>query len=45
MPFVASNGLTEEGTSRTVQVGGPAGKMTVHYHDVGAGDPVLFLHS
>src|ERR1700720_1155461 len=45
MPFVASNGLTEEGTSRTVQVGGQAGKMTVHYHDVGAGDPVLFLHS
>src|SRR5712664_3095205 len=53
MPFVASNGLTEEGTSRTISVGGQAGdqagdqagKMTVHYHDVGAGDPVLFLHS
>ena len=41
MPFVASNGLTEEGTSRRIQVGG----MTVHYHDLGAGEPVLFLHS
>ena len=41
MPFVAAGGLTEEGTSRIVQAGG----MTVHYHDIGAGDPVLFLHS
>ena len=40
-PFVASNGLTEAGTSRTVAAGG----MTVHYHDVGEGEPVLFLHS
>src|SRR5215813_8621470 len=41
MPFVASNGLTEAGTSRTVAVG----DMSVHYHDLGAGEPVLFLHS
>ena len=41
MAFVASNGLTEAGTSKTIEAGG----MTVHYHDVGAGDPVLFLHS
>jgi 2-hydroxy-6-oxonona-2,4-dienedioate hydrolase len=41
MPFVASNGLTEAGTSKTISAGG----MTVHYHDVGAGEPVLFLHS
>src|SRR5712664_2133254 len=41
MAFITSNGLTESETSRTVQAGG----MTVHYHDVGAGDPVLFLHS
>ena len=41
MPFIASNGLTEAGTSKTVQAGG----MTVHYHDVGSGEPVLFLHS
>src|SRR6266853_1657086 len=41
MAFITSNGLTESETSRTAQ----AGKMTVHYHDVGAGDPVLFLHS
>jgi pimeloyl-ACP methyl ester carboxylesterase len=41
MAFMASNGLTEEGTSRTVEAGG----MSVHYHDLGAGEPVLFLHS
>ena len=41
MPFAASNGLTEAGTSRSIQAGG----MSVHYHDVGTGDPVLFLHS
>ena len=41
MPFIASNGLTEVGTSKTIQAGG----MTVHYHDIGSGDPVLFLHS
>jgi len=40
MPFIASNGLTEAGTSRRVEAGG----MTVHYHDVGQGEPVLFLH-
>jgi pimeloyl-ACP methyl ester carboxylesterase len=41
MPFIASNGLTEAGTSKTIQAGG----MTVHYHDIGSGEPVLFLHS
>ena len=41
MPFVASNGLTEDGTAKTVAAGG----MNVHYHDIGAGEPVLFLHS
>ena len=41
MAFIASNGLTEAGTSRTVEAGG----MTVHYHDIGTGEPVLFLHS
>src|SRR5438445_13706066 len=41
MAFITSNGLTESETSRTAQAGG----MTVHYHDIGAGDPVLFLHS
>ncbi len=41
MPFVASNGLTEAGSSKTVMTGG----MNVHYHDMGMGDPVLFLHS
>ncbi len=41
MPFIASNGLTEAGTSKTIQAGG----MSVHYHDIGSGEPVLFLHS
>jgi pimeloyl-ACP methyl ester carboxylesterase len=41
MPFIASNGLTEAGTSKTVMAGG----MNVHYHDMGTGEPVLFLHS
>jgi hypothetical protein len=41
MPFIASNGLTEAGTSKTIAAGG----MNVHYHNVGEGEPVLFLHS
>src|SRR5947209_19256557 len=41
MAFITSNGLTESETSRTAQAGG----MTVHYHEMGSGDPVLFLHS
>ena len=45
MPFIASNGLTEEGTAKTIAVGGMPGGMNVHYHDVGEGEPVLFLHS
>jgi len=45
MPFIASNGLTETGTGKTIAVGGMPGGMNVHYHDVGEGEPVLFLHS
>ena len=41
MPFITSNGLTEAETSRTVSAGG----IPVHYHDIGTGEPVLFLHS
>ena len=41
MSFITSDGLTEDGTSKTVTAGG----MAVHYHDLGAGEPVLFLHS
>ena len=54
MPFIASNGLTEEGTSRTLEVDGwvpfstgertKDSKITVHYHDIGEGEPILFLH-
>jgi pimeloyl-ACP methyl ester carboxylesterase len=41
MPFIASNGLTEAVTGKTIAAGG----MNVHYHDMGEGEPVLFLHS
>jgi 2-hydroxy-6-oxonona-2,4-dienedioate hydrolase len=41
MPFVTSDGRTEADTSRTAQVAG----TTVHYHDVGEGEPIIFLHS
>lgn len=41
MPFIASNGLTETGTSKTIAAGG----INVHYHDLGSGEPVLLLHS
>jgi 2-hydroxy-6-oxonona-2,4-dienedioate hydrolase len=41
MPFIASNGLTEAGTGKTIQAGG----ISVHYHDIGQGEPVIFLHS
>ncbi|HEU0154438.1 MAG TPA: alpha/beta hydrolase [Stellaceae bacterium] len=41
MPFISSDGLAEEATGKTIMAGG----MKVHYHDIGDGDPVLFLHS
>ena len=34
------NGLTEEATRKTIAAG-----MPIHYHDLGTGDPVVFLHS
>src|SRR5262250_1745256 len=45
MPFIASDGLIEAGASKTITVGGMPGRMNVHYHDSGEGEPVLFLHS
>jgi len=39
MAFIASNGLTEEGTSRTIEAGG----MTGHYHDIGCVAPMLYF--
>ena len=33
--------LTEAGTSKTIQAGG----MTIHYHEAGQGEPIIFLHS
>src|SRR5580704_7814279 len=41
MPFIASNGLTEAETAKTIAAAG----IAVYYHDVGTGEPVLFLHS
>ncbi len=38
---MATTDFTEEGTSKTLQAGG----MNIHYHEVGQGDPVVFLHS
>ena len=37
----ATAALTEEGTSKTVQAYG----TTIHYHDIGSGDPLVMLHS
>ena len=33
--------VTEDGTSRTIRVG----ELDIHYHDLGSGDPIVFLHS
>src|SRR5713226_4247620 len=41
MAFITSTGLEELATGKTIQAGG----MPVHYHDIGDGEPVLFLHS
>jgi pimeloyl-ACP methyl ester carboxylesterase len=41
MPYIASNGLTEEETGRSFQ---DDTGMTIHYHDIGEGEPVIFLH-
>jgi hypothetical protein len=40
MLFIASNGLTEAGASKTIAARG----MTAHHHDLGEGDAKLFLH-
>ena len=37
----ATAALTEEGPSKTVQAYG----TTIHYHDIGSGDPLVMLHS
>src|SRR6478672_9528112 len=41
MAFIASNGLTEEGTEKSFK---DENGMTIHYHDAGSGEPVVFLH-
>ncbi|WP_433504803.1 alpha/beta fold hydrolase [Pseudonocardia halophobica] len=40
-PFVTSNGLTDQSAGRSVVVDG----TPMHYHDIGEGEPILFLHS
>ena len=48
MPFIAANGATEESTSKTIDVAiddGKSDKTKVHYHELGSGEPVIFLHS
>lgn len=42
MPYVAANGMTEEGTGKSFV--DDAG-MPIHYHDIGQGPPVVFLHA
>jgi 2-hydroxy-6-oxonona-2,4-dienedioate hydrolase len=42
MAFIAANGLTEEETSRSFK---DESGMTIHYHDIGSGPPVVFLHT
>ncbi|MGQ4601248.1 alpha/beta fold hydrolase [Nocardia sp. R6R-6] len=41
MAFVTRDGQTEQETGRVAMVDG----IPVHYHDVGAGEPIVFLHS
>jgi pimeloyl-ACP methyl ester carboxylesterase len=40
--YIASNGLTEEGTGKSFI--DDAG-MPIHYHDIGEGEPIIFLHT
>jgi 2-hydroxy-6-oxonona-2,4-dienedioate hydrolase len=42
MAFIAANGLTEEETSRSFK---DDNGMTIHYHDIGQGEPIIFLHT
>ena len=42
MAFVTSDGLTEEGTSKSFK---DSKGMTIHYHDIGKGEPVVFIHT
>ncbi len=42
MVYIATNGLTEEGTSKSFK---DSNGMTIHYHDIGEGDPIIFLHA
>ena len=42
MAFITSNGLTEQGTSKSFK---DEKGMTIHYHDIGKGEPVIFLHT
>lgn len=42
MAYISSNGLTEEATGKSfIDDTG----MPIHYHDIGQGDPIIFLHA
>tara|TARA_Y100001960_G_C14718811_1_gene851233 strand:+ start:418 stop:1341 length:924 start_codon:yes stop_codon:yes gene_type:complete len=41
MPFLTSNGISELETGKTLNFD----DYDIHYHELGSGDPVLFLHS
>lgn len=42
MAFITASGLTEAATSRSFK---DENGMTIHYHDIGAGEPIMFLHA
>lgn len=42
MAFLSSNGLTEQDTSKSFK---DEKGMTIHYHDIGSGPPIIFLHT
>ncbi len=42
MAFITADGQTEESTSKSFK---DDKGMTVHYHDIGSGEPIIFLHT
>ncbi len=42
MAFIAANGLTEQATSKSFN---DEKGMPIHYHDIGDGPPVIFIHT
>ncbi len=42
MAFVTADGLTEDGTSKSFK---DDRGIPIHYHEIGSGEPVIFIHS